>query len=59
MKTISFLFLVYFGKLFVYFVLNVWLFLTKNRYGTKKYLKILKENLFFKDLIALSIVSLT
>ena len=59
MKTLSFLFLVYLGKLFIFFLLKFWLFVTKNRYGTKKYLKTFKENLFFKDLIALFIASLT
>jgi hypothetical protein len=48
----------YLGKIPAFFFLKFWCFATKNRYGDKKYLKTLKESLFFKDMITLSILSL-
>ena len=46
------------GKLLVFFALKFWIFVTKNRYGTKKYLKTFRKNLFFNEIIALCIGSL-
>ena len=42
----------------VFFTLKFWIFVTKNRYGTKKNLKTFRKNLFFNEIIALSISSL-
>jgi hypothetical protein len=58
MKILSFLVLVYIGKLLAFFLIKFWIFATKNRYGTKKYLKTFSKNLFFNEIIALCIGSL-
>ena len=37
MKFLSFLVLVYMGKLVAFFLIKFWIFATNNRYGTKQY----------------------
>ncbi len=58
MKFLSFLVLVYLGKLLAFFLIKFLIFMTKNRYGTKEYLKTFSKNLFFNEIIALCIGSL-
>ncbi len=58
MKFLSFLVLVYMGKLLAFFLIKFWIFVTKNQYGTKEYLKNFSKNLFFNEIIALCIGSL-
>ena len=58
MKVLSFLVLVYYGKILVFLGLKLWILFTKGQYGGKNLLKKLKKDLFFKSLILLTTESL-